>query len=509
MSLIQGEMLFVKYWNMKDVDEIWKRGVLVGKHEGVSGSSVGLYNIGLNRFIKEERKSIAAEVIKFITSWEIQKKYILLTYSMYSGLSALYDDEEVCQNYDCELAKNIQFIARPSLETDNYDDYSNEYRSYLYEFLYDDRTAEDTLQRIIDINKIYDITISPSESYEGFIIFVLFVIVAILILASFPLLFMKKYSPYFGFFTLDSWVAIFIGLLITLSFVITDYGSDTVIYCNIKDILLSVGYTFIYVPLLHQLIFNLPKTNQALSWIKHHKWLFFLCFVLFDVLVNCISILLEIYEVKEIVVKDGKNFKSCRVKSTKNSNNNIVILVIMVAEKALLALLVGFLTFLEWNVLKTKRDVRLITAALYSNILLNTMLIISLSVDIKSYILFVVIRNILVILLVLSHYAFLFILRIIAIVLNKHQSGMLPDVRATTKRDSSNNMLKSSMNDSKSRSTNMYSSNFVTGILELHYYTGEDPTFGSKSVTEISKSEPYAQSNITSNIASEKSSSDI
>ncbi|OUM66677.1 hypothetical protein PIROE2DRAFT_59258 [Piromyces sp. E2] len=164
MNLLDGNGLFVKYWNMQEsfINPVWNRTTLLGKNEGVSGSSVGLYNIGLNRHISQERKEYAAEIIKFITSWDIQKKYIVSHYNMFSGISKLFEDPEVCQDFDCELAKKIQAIARPSSVTDDYDEYSTEYRRYLSEFLYGKQGAEETLQKIINISKIYTVILQRS-----------------------------------------------------------------------------------------------------------------------------------------------------------------------------------------------------------------------------------------------------------------------------------------------------------------------------------------------------------
>jgi len=244
--------LFVKYWNMKDPKPFWNRTALIGKYEGVSGTSVGLYNVGINKYSKN--KKYAAKVIEYITSYDVQKYNITLNYQMFSGLNALYDDEDVCKNFDCKLAKNMQPIARPSNLTNNYDEYSAEFRSYLYDFLYGNKDAEETLNRIMDITRIHSASISSEDSISALIIFILAIILAGIMLGSFPLLFMEKFKSAYIYFSMDSWIIIFIGFFVSLSFVITEYGEPTLMNCYLKNIFLSVGYTLMYMPIIYHLI---------------------------------------------------------------------------------------------------------------------------------------------------------------------------------------------------------------------------------------------------------------
>jgi len=52
---------------------VYKKSILPGNIEGISGSTIGGYNIGINNKISNNRKEKAIEVFKYITSWDIQK----------------------------------------------------------------------------------------------------------------------------------------------------------------------------------------------------------------------------------------------------------------------------------------------------------------------------------------------------------------------------------------------------------------------------------------------------
>ena len=455
------------------INPVYNRTVLVGNHEGVSGSSVGLYNIGLNTFIDDEKKKLAAEVIKFITSWDIQKKYVMGQYRVFTGISGLYDDDEACENFDCKLAKEIQAVARPSSLTNNYDEYSTEFRRYLYEFLYEDGDAKETLDKIIDISKIYTISIRPSESVKGFVIFIISITIGLIMLCSVYFLFDERFKKFFDFFSLDSWAILFTGFFLNFGFIITEYGESTMVKCHLKNIFMSVSCTCVYTPILYQLVSNLPKTTTMINWIKSSKWRVFILLLLYDVLINFILIITNSLEPKEIVVKDGHNFKNCL---TRNTLGGLFFSAIFI-EKGIIVVFILLLIFIEWNITKTRMDIKLITAAVYSSILISALLMVVFSVDINNFSFFIVIRNIIIIAHTISHYAFIYASRIILFIFHKQNEKLLPEVKPVTKVGSSNITLsknaRGSLDNVETKSRQSKNALF-SEILNLHYYSGED-----------------------------------
>ena len=89
----------------------------------------------------------ALTVLKFITSWNTQKRFVI-EHGFFSGIPSLYDDEEVCAKVDCKFFKSFQPIARPThlLKTNNnYNKYSEKFLSYVYYYLYGDESVSKVL----------------------------------------------------------------------------------------------------------------------------------------------------------------------------------------------------------------------------------------------------------------------------------------------------------------------------------------------------------------------------
>ncbi|OUM68879.1 hypothetical protein PIROE2DRAFT_3409 [Piromyces sp. E2] len=294
-----NEGIFIKNWYYTGIGDVWNKTILVGGTPGISGSSIGLFNMGISKYIPDERKKGAAEVIKFMTGKEMQKKYVIMKYGSYSGIQDLYDDPEVCSIIDCDIAKSVQPITRPSALTDNYDEYSSHVGKYLNEYLYGDTdiSAKDTLIKINDIIKIYTIEIDYKSSLEGFL----------------SLIFKNKVNESFNFFTKDLWILIFIGILINLNSVLTEYGELTNFKCQLKVVLFEFGFSFTFIPILYNLILNLPINIKNINWIKNNKYKYFSLFFIFDVILTILILCGSAFEIKEYIFYDGKNFNRCHI----------------------------------------------------------------------------------------------------------------------------------------------------------------------------------------------------
>ncbi|KAG4100437.1 hypothetical protein H8356DRAFT_1036152 [Neocallimastix lanati (nom. inval.)] len=123
-------------YKIKFANPIYNKTVLVGNREGVSASCLEGTNIGINKYISDERKKATVKVLKFITSYDIQKSLVINS-KVGSGINALYDDDEVCQ------------------------------AKHLVEFIYEDRDAVEVLNAMIDITRIYDISMNYSEIWRS------------------------------------------------------------------------------------------------------------------------------------------------------------------------------------------------------------------------------------------------------------------------------------------------------------------------------------------------------
>ncbi|OUM62603.1 hypothetical protein PIROE2DRAFT_11088, partial [Piromyces sp. E2] len=191
--LLQGKDLFLKFWIIPNVHSSYQRILLLGGKEGVSGSAIGGFNVAINHYISDSRKILSIKALKFMTSMEIQKKLLIETNTL-SAIDSLYEDREVCSAVNCSLVKNIQSFYH------NYDEYyDNKFKKYIQEFIYGNKTANETLEQIRNINKIYYISISPNISMLGFVVFMTIVVLSLLMLFSLSFLFIEKFKLYFEF----------------------------------------------------------------------------------------------------------------------------------------------------------------------------------------------------------------------------------------------------------------------------------------------------------------------
>ncbi|ORX61247.1 periplasmic binding protein-like II [Piromyces finnis] len=155
--LYTNNYVFSKFWYIPDtvLNSDKKISLLPGRTSELSGSIVGSNGLGINKYVTDESKRKAAtEIIKYFSSVEFQKEMVM-AYQLPTGISSLYDDEEVCGKVDCEMFKGFQMIARPSARIENYEAYSQEFRKNVYGYLYGDNTIEDTIAKITESEKYY------------------------------------------------------------------------------------------------------------------------------------------------------------------------------------------------------------------------------------------------------------------------------------------------------------------------------------------------------------------
>ncbi|OUM68814.1 hypothetical protein PIROE2DRAFT_3333, partial [Piromyces sp. E2] len=252
-----GKMLFVKLWDCGDFDD-YIMSPMPGKKEGVNGSCIEAFSIGINKHISDEQKLAAVKVLEYLTSKEIQKEFIIKEFKLFTGLMELYDDEEVCSIVNCNVAKNIQGINRKNYEISTYEEYSNKVENLIYEFLSRKKTAKDVLTEIDDITRIYFFTIKSSPI--SLIIFIILTMALSIILLSNIELFIPKLRPNFKFLSTDLWIIYSIGNCFIIISEMANYGNRTIFKCHIVQYFQFMGYIlnlFIIGTILIETIINL------------------------------------------------------------------------------------------------------------------------------------------------------------------------------------------------------------------------------------------------------------
>ncbi len=464
-NLLSKNYIFAKFWLDSQGIGIYKPSLMPGNEEGVSGTILGGTNVGINNCIEKEQQDAAGQVIKYMTSLEGQKKFILESKEL-SAISSLYDDEEVCKINDCQLMKNIQPIGRPSALTDDYDKYSAKFRKYIYDFLYEDGDAYEVLQKVEDILKIY--TVKTSDR-EGLIVLIATIILMLYIISAILHLFINRLKYYFNFIDTNNWLIIFLGLILILAVNLTQFNDLDKNKCHLKAILCSYGYTFINIPILYKLIDNFPKEFKLFKWIKNNQYEFLLIFILYD-FISLVLFIISSFQIKVHINDEGKNYGLCKIAST----SSLIAAVLTIAEKVIIMICIAFFLFLEWNIVSTKKDILSITSALYVDVLAAIILIIIHNVEINHYKTRFLIYTIFNLSFVCSHYFFIYGLRIIFALLNKSNEDF--DIRKRSVSTVKQNIHSSELNSN--------SESYYNIIIKCHNYTGEE--FKKSSLAKVS-----------------------
>ncbi|OUM58629.1 hypothetical protein PIROE2DRAFT_16035, partial [Piromyces sp. E2] len=261
-KLMSGRSIFMKYWNnMSGLKYSLHR--LPGGRPGISGSCVGGSNVGINLSSSKERQEAAATIIEYMTKRETQKN-IIMTQNVASGITSLYDEDDVCDVVDCKLIKSIQLVNRPIHVNEDYDSYSTFFRTRIYDFLYGNKTAIEVLREINDYTKIYDVSMNTEETS--------FVLGA-------------------GFLEL---------------------GKITETKCQMKWSLFSLGTTLNLIPVLYKMIVCFPETNKYSVWISNNRYIFLGIFVLLDLIISLITIF-QPYGVTLVKNPGSYNFVKCAI----------------------------------------------------------------------------------------------------------------------------------------------------------------------------------------------------
>jgi len=391
----------------------YKASTIPGVKEGISGSCICSFNLGINKYIDKENLISTIEAFKFLTSKELQKKLLKKNYTI-SSISSLYDDEEVCEVIDCELYKSIQYIGIPKDVGMRYDEYSEKLESYLYDFLYGNATAKDSLKKINDITKIYKISVDTKDSVIGLISLILISLISVIMLLSSLFLFKENYKPFFEYLSFDFWIITILGSIIILYSCYTEYGDLTVVKCHLKYLFLSLGLTLNLVPTLSKLIINFPEENKLSNWINNYSRTFLLIFIMIDIIMNGLAYVFP-FDVESNLIDGGENYLYCNMK---NIFGIIMIYVVVIYKISVMALML-FLLFVEWNIQKYISDVRIIISTIYIDLLTIIIYIIFVYCHIKNYIINYLIKECIIFIISISNYVFLYGFRLIFAFLNK------------------------------------------------------------------------------------------
>jgi len=437
---------------------------LPGKKKGLSASGIGGSNISMSRYISDEKKKAAAEILNFIFSYD-EQKYNAATYGTKTSIHELYREQEVCEKLDCEFFSSMQGIVRPSSETINYAQYIEKLRDIVYNYIYGktDKTAKEVLIELDDIRRIHYI---EAVSVTGIIILGVTLLTAILLFASYIYISIKRFRNQFVFLPFNYWCIMIFGLFTMSCYALTGIEKLKSFNCYIRPILLSFGFTMVYIPILLKMIAVFPSKNGLTKYVKDHFGFVFMIFLIIDAIINIVFLTKDLYTVDNVILDTGKNFQTC---SSSGIYGTICMYTLYVI-KIVILLIMCVLVFAEWNLAAFRSDIRTVTITLYTNLLLIGIFMIVGKVRIENRYLHFGVKAGLVLLFCLSTLIIIIGNKVYQVSLRKDEA--YPDINSF--KNSSNGGMSSSRYYSELTSSQVSNAN-KNMLLNYHYHTGEGP----------------------------------
>ncbi|ORX75948.1 periplasmic binding protein-like II [Anaeromyces robustus] len=344
----KGNALFIKYW-YSNYTSLYEVTGLPGWKEGISGSVISSYNVGINIYSDEKKINGAVEILKYITSKKIQKKY-LIEEEIFSPISDLYNDKEVCKVRDCKVIKSLQPFNVINYDNDinsdeiEIDDYIRNYKEYIYKYIYEGLSLSYALKKIEDITKFYHLFIFSEYSKAGLIILVFFVIATMIMGSSIICLYHEKFKPKLTLLPRNSWILSVCGCFLIMCSILTLYGEVNSFACHIRRTLISTGFIISLFPILHKLACNFPEENIISMWISEHRYKCFFIILSINFILNGV-LLSTSYDIKDTIIEDGENFQRCEMK---NQFGSLLINILLGYEFAVILWILLFVA-MDWN----------------------------------------------------------------------------------------------------------------------------------------------------------------
>ncbi|ORX49624.1 periplasmic binding protein-like II [Piromyces finnis] len=405
-KLFNGKSIFLKYWYTNS-HPVYKKVPLPGRIEGISTSCLGGNNIAVSIFSSKEKQDAAVKVVEFITSKDIKKEFSIKN-DLYSGIASLYDDEEVCSSkIDCELFKNLQPVVRPTRENEDYDEFSLNFRNYIYEYIFGNKSAEEVLNNVVNLRKVYMISLDTKDSPIGLISFILLCLLSCIMILSIIFVFIPTFKLQ-DFLPSDFWILLMMGIIMVFSMSFTEIGEITKLNCHLRLFLFSFGFLLNMITVLYKLIICFPEENKFSIWVGKHRYIFISLFIFINMIINFLF-LLHPYDIKDVQEDNGKHFKICKL----NHMSSISIKYILIFFMSLILLNIIILVFLEWNIKSTFLDIRMFISSIYIDILSFILFIIIELYEIRNYIGYFIIRIIIYSVYGVSNFIFMFFYKII------------------------------------------------------------------------------------------------
>jgi len=456
-KLFSGQALFIDLFYMGRLP-FYKATALPGKNDKVSGTTCSSSNLLINKYISDDKKNAAVDFIKYITSDEIQREFFL-SGQAFSPINKLYD-EEACQNIDCEVALGAQPYSFTLDEPEFLDKkfYSNKIKEYAYDYIYGNTALNDVIKKIVDLKKIYSVSLGTDDSSIGLNILIISIVILFLMCTFLTIYIVKtKCKTKSKFFPNDLWILSLVGTAIMVCANFTVFGEVTAAKCYLQTTIFNVGFYINISPIMVQVISNFPTSNKYTKWFgqQKNKYTFICSMILVQLFLIGLS-MIKSYTVDIVIIENGENYLSCVMK---NSFGKFMVNMIEIIQIVVNIVLL-FFYFLEWNLIDTAFDIKVLFSLSVLDILCSIIYHVLKRIDFNNFIYSNLVSFLVITILPITNFIFVYLLKIKVLITGKSSSmeNIMDEIRKSTGKNNTGTTNSSAIRSSAKYSSNSYPS---------------------------------------------------
>jgi len=353
----KNKVIFSRNWYRNELKDKYYISALPGKKENISASSFYGYRIGVNKFINDNNFKKGTKImLSYMASEELQMM-VPRNYGYFSGMDSIYYNQTFCNEIKdlCTIYKSLQFVNRHLNITEDYELYSSRVGKYILKYLYDNKSntikANETLTKIDNITTVNYI---ESVTLLGRLLLWVPTITLIAIFTMYTFLYNYKIGKKFIFFKKAYWFAYILGLGLIVCYMYTNLDIISLLKCQIRTVLLTIGFTLTITLQCLKLIGNFPTKTNVVVTIEKNLSIILSCLVFFDGMISSVFILLP-YTNSLYYVEDGKNYIKCQFLSFESK----MLLGGLLLYKMIIIIIGYVFIYLEWNDIFLKLDIRM------------------------------------------------------------------------------------------------------------------------------------------------------
>lgn len=420
-----------------------------------------------------------------------------MKYGLFSIIPTLYDDEEACQWIDCSVIKEANPYVFVGYDTGDYsqEDYYNKIREYIYKYVYGNDSITQTMKKLNDLKKKYNLSIKTNDSSTGLTIFII-ICISLLSMIVLLIIFYFKNDMKYSFLPNEFWIISLLGSIFIQCTIFTLYGELTVTKCFSKLIFFNTTYLINIVPIFIQLIVNFPEENKISDWFnkRFNRYLVLIIFLIINyILVGLMFI--NPYSIETVLINDGENYQICVL----NNVFSIVLSKLIYSIEIIILILSLFLLFIEWNLIESVYHSRLITSLVFIDLLLLIIYECFHYIKFKNYIIDGISLYFIFFFLSLTNFILIFITKIYTILTNRNSIENMIVVLKNNKRQfspSNSTNITTGEVTGLSEENNIKSTKYSSVGLIMKYHYQESKT---KSHYQESKMDSYYQESKSEN----------